>query len=154
MNDDDRLFLKIGLIGALIGMLLGNGIAMIFGSHDGNIVMVAPELSDSYGMSLAIILQTVVCGVLGFLEFAATRIYYTDKYNLLQQTLAHMTLSMILILSAAYFLHWIDGTVFSLVLFLVLIVMMYFFIWFSNYISSRIQVQRINELIEERHRSK
>ena len=150
MNGDRRLLITLGIMGFILGMVMCNGITIMFASTADRIVIVAPELSDMFGEPLAIFLQTLIGGVIGLVAFSATIVYYDERFNLIAATLIHMVISMTVLLLGAYFLKWIGPTVGELLLFLILPLTIYVLIWFSVYVSYRVQVRQINEALEKR----
>ena len=154
MNDLEKTVLKIALIGFLLGVLAADGIAFVFGSVDGDISFVAPELAAQYGEAAAIALQTILGGLMGVVTFTGTLVYHSERYSLLAATLIHMAIAMAAVLSVAYFLYWIRHTLESCLLFLFIMFIIYAVIWFSVYISYRIQIQQINESLERKRSGK
>ena len=154
MSDDEGLLLRLSIIGFIIGMVFCDAIAIMFASTGDKIVFVAPELSEKLGEPLAIIVQTLAGGVVGFVAFYATRVYYDDRFSLISATLIHMVISVTTLVIAGYFLGWIGNAIEDLLLFLILPAMIYVLIWFSVYMSYRISIQRINESIERKRSGK
>ena len=154
MSEDERLLLRLSIIGFIIGMVFCDAITIMFASTGDKIVFVAPELSEKLGEPLAIIVQTLAGGVVGFVAFFATRVYYDDRFSLISATLIHMVISVTALVIAGYFLGWIGNTIEDLLLFLILPAMIYVLIWFSVYMSYRISIQRINESIERKRSGK
>ena len=80
-----KKMLKRGLLGLPIGIAIGHIITLIIsaGFGDGGYYPVTPELIDAMGSALnAVILQTVLCGIMGAGFAAASVIWELDSWSL------------------------------------------------------------------------
>lgn len=154
MNEDRRTTLMLSVIGFILGMFMCTGITMMFASTADHIVLVAPELSERFGKTLAIIVQMIIGGIIGAVAFVSTKVYYDERLSIVAATLIHMAISMSVLLIGGYFLEWVGHTVEELMLFMILPVCIYVLIWFSVYMSYRIQIRQINESLERRRSGK
>ena len=150
MTDGNRLMLRMAVIGFIMGVVFGDAITMLFASTPDHLAFVSQDMSDRYGDTAALIIQSLVSGIVGFIAFYGTIVYYDERFNIITATLIHMAISLTALLSAGYFLGWIGTTIEDLMLFLVLPLVMYFMIWFSVYISYRMKIEQINEALERR----
>ena len=150
----NKTILKLAIIGFIMGAFIGNGITAAFASSADGFVIVAPQLSEEYGYVTAIILQTVVSGLLGIITFAGTVVYYSERFSIAAATLIHMSLSMVTMALVSNFLWWTDRTLEGTLLFLLFIFMIYVLIWVSITVSYSIQIRQINEALEKRRSGK
>lgn len=148
------MVLRAGLIGIVLGMIMCNGITIAFTSGETGLALVAPRLEEEFGLAAAFILQTIVSGILGFVMFATTAVYYSERFSILSATLIHGSIAMVSMALVSYFLWWTDRTVKGTLLFLLFILMIYLLIWFSITLSFKIRVDQINRAIEERRSGK
>ena len=145
--------IKLAVAGFFLGMIIGDAITAVFASTDG-IVLAAPELSEKYGYVTAVIIQTLLSGVLGAVAFGATIVYHMEKYSILAATGIHMAIAYLTMLPIANILWWTGRTVEGNVIIIVMTLCMYAMIWFSVYMSYRIEIQKINESLERKRSGK
>ena len=150
MNEIGRFVLRMGITGFIIGMVAGNALTIMFGSSEGSFSITAPELSQQFGEAGALLLQTLLSGVMGSVAFAGTFVYHSDRFSITTATLIHMCISFTVLLPVAHILWWTGRTLEGTLYFLILPVVMYVMIWISVYMSYRIEIQRINESLDRR----
>ncbi len=134
----------------IAGALIGDGIALILSMDNGTSSLVAPEFANDVGEPLAIILQTVLCGLIGAFGLAGSRVYSSERFNILQATSLHAVMTIPLVMLTCYICCWTGRSLKSTLVFGGLMVMMYIIIWITMYISFRAQVKQINEMLEKR----
>ena len=134
----------------IAGALIGDGIALILSMDNGTGSIVAPEFANEIGEPLAIIIQTVLCGLMGVFGLAGSRVYSSERFNILQATSLHAVMTIPLVMLTCYICCWTGRSLKSTLVFGGLMVMMYIIIWITMYISCRAQVKQINEMLEKR----
>ncbi len=145
--------IKLTIAGFFLGMIIGDAITAVFASSDG-IVFAAPELTEQFGYIPAVIIQTVLSGILGAIAFGVTIVYHMEKYSILAATCIHMVAAYATMIPIANILWWTGRTVEGNVVIIVMTLCMYVMIWFSVYMSYRIEIQKINESLERRRSGK
>ena len=88
---------KLIVLCFIAGALIGNGIAWIISLDNGTGSIVAPVFADEVGEPLAIIIQTVMCGLMGVFGMAGSRVYSSDRFNILQATSLHAVMTIPLV---------------------------------------------------------
>ena len=151
MNDDERLYLRLGVIGFIVGALVEFIIVAMINTGYGEFSLIAGNLSERYGDAVAIILQIMLPGLMGGINFATTFVYNDDRFNIVTATLTHASVVLITILSVGSFMEWFELTVASVAIFLALMIAIYFMIWFLMYSKSKAEIKEINEALERRH---
>ena len=150
MNDEHRLYLRLGIIGFIMGALMEFLIVAMINTGLGEFSLIAGNLSERYGDVGAIALQIILPGLMGGINFAATFVYNSDRFNIVSATAIHATVVIITILSVGGFMEWFELTPASVAIFLALMMAIYFMIWFLMYSKSKAEISEINEALERR----
>ena len=101
-------------IGLPVGIAMGHIITLIISAciADGTFYSVTPELAERMGNELnAVILQTVLCGVLGAGFAAASVIWELDSWSLAKQSGMYFLVIGVILLPIAYVTNWMRHTV-------------------------------------------
>ena len=150
MNDDQRLYLRLGIIGFIMGVLMEFLIVMMINMSTGEFSFIAGNLSQRYGDAGAVIMKIVLTGLMCAIDFANTFVYNSDRFNIVTATVIHATIVIITILSVGGFMEWFELTFASVAIFLALMMAIYFMIWFLMYSKSKAEIEKINEALERR----
>ena len=154
MSERSMFFVRMGIIGFIMGVVIGNAITFGFCMIYGQPSLVAQELADEFGVPLAVILQSLISGAVGALMMAGTYVYHSDSISLLAATIMHMALAVVTILPAGHFLWWTGRTTEGTLFLLLMMAIMYAMIWISMWASYRSQIRKINEMLESRRSEK
>ena len=102
-----------GLFGLPTGIAIGFVITLIISICIGNgsFYPVTPELIDAAGNELnAVILQTVLCAIMGAGFAAASIIWELDSWSLAKQSGIYFMIISVIMLPIAYFTNWMKHT--------------------------------------------
>ena len=97
--------IRLAVVGFVLGIIIGDIMVVAFTASEG-ISLAAPELIEEFGYVPAVILQTLLSGVLGCICFGATIVYYKDEYNILEATCIHMVIAFCTLIPISNFLWW------------------------------------------------
>ena len=122
----------------------------MMGLASGSGGLVSSKFADELGEVGAIVAQTVLCGIMGVIGFMGSYVYHDERFGITTATLLHgaVTISAIMIISTVCW--WNGRTIEGATIFFGMMVLVYAFVWFSMFFSSKVEVQRINELIQKR----
>ena len=154
MNDEQGLYLRLGVIGFIMGALVEFIIVSMINLGRGDFSLIAGNLSERYGDTVAVLLQILLPGLMGAINFATTFVYNNERFNIITATVTHASIVIITILSVGGFMEWFELDPVSIAVFLALMMAIYFMIWLLMYITSRNQVREINEALERRRSEK
>jgi len=154
VNEERKWLLTACIMGFVLGALIGNGIVIAFGSSSEGIVFVSHELARRLGETPALIVQTILSGIVGIIGFVSTKVYHSERFSILAATLIHMAISMTALIIVGRYLEWFGDSLQELLMFLIIPAAMYAMIWFSVYMSYRAEIRRINESLERRRSGK
>ena len=145
-----------GLLGLPIGIAIGFVITLIVSVciGRGSFYPVAPELVDMMGNELnAVILQTVLCAVMGAGFAAASVIWELDSWSLAKQSGIYFLIISVIMLPIAYFANWMKHTVVGVLSYAGIFVAIFAAVWLVQYFIWKHKIKKMNALIEkERNR--
>ena len=150
MNPEGKKILMLALVGFVLGALLEFFMVMLFASTDDNLVFIDPALAEKYGGPLTVALQIIIPGTMGAVNVATTRIYDSERFNILSATLTHMVIVLTATVSTGWLMGWFGPSLRGTILFTLAMLVGYFFIWFMIYINTKKEADMINELLEKR----
>ncbi|MBR5999265.1 MAG: DUF3021 domain-containing protein [Candidatus Methanomethylophilaceae archaeon] len=150
MNETAKRIIAFTLASFIAGVIIGDGIAWMMGMTSGSGGLVSSKFADELGEVGAIVAQTVLCGIMGVIGFMGSYVYHDERFGITTATLLHgaVTISAIMIISTVCW--WNGRTIEGATIFFGMMVLVYAFVWFSMFFSSKVEVQRINELIQKR----
>ncbi len=144
--------LKRAGIGFLIGIIIGDLIALITGnsSTDG-VTFASKQLLDMAGGNgvIAMLLQSFFSGLYGALCFAGMSLYEMERLPLAAATALHCAIIVIFYIPIALLLGWVSGIAEILMIAGIQIVV-FFVIWLIMFFAYRKQVRELNELTRKK----
>lgn len=132
------------LLVLLSGVALGQLIAIVISAvkGDGSFHAVIPELVNDFGgEQSAVIVQTILLGIVGAIVGAASMIWELDRWSLIKKTGAHFCLFAIPFTLVAYALYWAPRSVGGVVAWVLVLVVIYAVIWCGSYFSTKKKIQ-------------
>ena len=141
-------------IGLPVGIAMGYIITMIISAciGDGSFYSVSPELTEKMGNELnAVILQTVLCGVLGAGFAAASVIWELDLWSLAKQSGVYFLVIGIILLPIAYVTNWMQHTVVGFLSYIGIFVGIFFAVWLSQYFCWKQRIRKMNDRIRHKN---
>ena len=142
--------LKAAGIGFLIGMVVGDLIAILTGNSDtGGITFASSQLLDMAGgnSALAMILQSLFSGLYGAVCFAGMSFYEIERMPLALATALHCALIVLLFIPIALFLGWVSD-IGTLLIISGMQLVGFFIIWLIMYFGYKKQIRELNEMQE------
>ena len=141
--------LKRAGLGFFIGVFIGNVISAFSGWPDGFVT--GKLLAVTGGLAPAVMVQTLLSGVLGAVSFAGVSLYDIESWPLLRIAVVHYLIIEAVYMPIAFFLGWITrGT--EALIWLAFSAVTYCIIYVIMWLFYRRQVRELNELNEQRKR--
>ena len=140
--------LKAAGIGFLIGMVVGNLIAILTGnSGTGGVTFASPQLLDMAGGSgtVAMLLQSIFSGIYGAVCFAGMSFYEIERMPLAAATALHCALIVLLFIPIALLLGWVSD-IGTLLIISGMQLVGFFIIWLIMYFGYKKQIRELNEM--------
>ena len=138
-------------LGFSIGLLLGNGIAMLTGSLGaGELVLVSGKLLDMTGnMALAFLIQSILSGLYGALTFGTIVFYEIESWPLTVATAAHALVVIGSFVPLSVFLGWASEEPIGFLIMIGCQILGFFILWIIMYSIYKKQVKELNELQQQ-----
>lgn len=142
--------LKRGLLGFPMGISIGFIITIIISMcvDDGNYYPVTPSLLEVTKSEIsAVIYQTVLCGIMGAGFSMASVIWEIDSWSIAKQTGIYFGISCVLMFPISYALHWMSRTVFGIISYIGIFILIFLIIWFIQYFLWKSGIKKLNDRI-------
>ena len=141
-----------GLFGLPTGIAIGFVITLIISICIGNgsFYPVTPELIDATGNELnAVILQTVLCAIMGAGFAAASIIWELDSWSLAKQSGIYFMIISVIMLQIAYFTNWMKHTALGVLSYVAIFVAIFVVVWLSQYLLWKRKIKQMNTLVNK-----
>lgn len=140
------------VVGFLLGMIIGNLIRFIL---SGGTVSGVPDLLLSrFGTVPAVVfMQTFFSGLQGAIPMGGTVVYEMEDWSLFRVTGIHFLITMGSFLLISLVMGWCHDTGMYMTIIGIMIIA-YILIWLIMYIIYHRQVQELNDLLDQKKRSK
>ena len=135
-------------LGFLIGIVIGNVIAILTGTSDtGGVTFASKRLLDIAGGNgvIAMLLQSLFSGLYGAACFAGMSFYEAERMPLAASTALHCGLIVLPFIPISYLLGWVGGILETVIIAAIQIVA-FFIIWLILYFVYKKQVRELNEM--------
>ncbi len=131
-------------IGILIGYLITIIISLI--SANGYYSPCVPELITAMGNEInAVILQAVLCGLLGAGFSASSVIWNIEHWSIVKQTGIYFAIISLIMIPIAYFAYWMEHSLVGFLSYFGIFILIFIFIWIIEFIIIRRNVKKMNE---------
>jgi len=142
--------LLYALIGAPVGVTIGTIITILISltADDGNFYPVVPVLVEKCGNELnAVIVQTVCMLIYGAVWAAASLIWRMNEWSITRQTVTHLIICSGITFPVAYFMYWMEHSVWGILSYFGIFFAIYLVIWIFLYLSIKRKIRQINEQV-------
>lgn len=140
--------LRYAVIGFLIGIVVGNVIAILTGTSDsGGVTFASQKLLDISGGNgvIAMLLQSLFSGLYGALCFAGMNLYDAERLPLAAATALHCALILLPFIPISILLGWVSSITETMIIAGIQLVV-FFIIWLILYAVYKSQVKKLNEM--------
>lgn len=141
-----------GLFGLPTGIVIGFVITLIISACIGNgsFYPVTPELIDTMGNELnAVILQTVLCAIMGVGFAAASVIWELDSWSLAKQSGVYFMIISVVMLPIAYVTNWMKHTILGVLSYVAIFAAIFVVVWLSQYLLWKRKIKKMNALVSK-----
>lgn len=146
----EKMF-KRGLVGLPIGIAIGHIITLMVsaGFGDGGYYPVTPELIDAMGNELnAVVLQTVLCGIMGA-GFAAASVIWELDWSLAKQSGVYFLTASLLMLPIAYAANWMEHSLAGFLSYAGIFAAIFIAVWLTQYFSWKQKIKKMNAMVHK-----
>lgn len=140
-----------GLLGFPLGISLGYIITIMVSAFFGKgyYSAVMTELVTMMGNEInAVILQTLLCGILGTGFAMASLIWEIDSWSLAKQSGVYFAIACALMLPIAYITNWMKHTLVGILSYIGIFVLIFIIVWLSQYFALKSRITRINREVK------
>lgn len=146
-----KLILLRSINGFFIGIAIGNILSIIFSLifANGYYSLSLPQFVDKVGTQInAVVIQTVLHGIIGAVFSGASTIWECEKWGLLKQTISYFTICFTVMMPIAYYLEWFNDDLKTIVIFIAMFIFIFLIIWIVIFIYIGIKIKKINKKIK------
>jgi hypothetical protein len=144
-------FMLRGLLGIPIGITIGYLITIILSAlyGDGSYSACVPQLTEFTGSEInAVILQAVLCGVLGF-SFGSTCIFWKiERWSLAKQSGLFFLINSLVMMPIAYINYWMDHSLGGFLGYFGTFAIIFAIVWVVFYLIARRDVDQMNDRLK------
>ncbi len=137
-----------GILGFPIGIAIGYLITIFIslGWADGSYMPCVPELILAMGNEInAVVLQALLCGLLGAGFAASSVIWEIENWSIIKQTGIYFMIISVIMLPIAYFAYWMEHSVAGVLRYFGIFVAIFAFIWVMQFVIGKQNVKKMNE---------
>lgn len=140
-----------GLLGFPIGIAIGYVVTILISLAIGNgyYFPCVPALTEQLGNELlAVILQTVLCGLLGSAFAAASIIWELEHWSIAKQTGLYFLSTGFVMLPIAYVTNWMEHSFLGFLHYFGIFFAIFLINWIIQYFVWKIKIQKMNEKLK------
>lgn len=145
-----KIVLQRALLGIPLGICLGYAITILISLIVGNgeYLPVPPQLVLDLGNEInAILVQTLLCGILGAGFAAASVIWEMEDWSLVKQTGLYFLISSLLMIPVAWLANWMEHSFRGFVIYFGIFLILFVIIWLIQYLIIRENIKKMNTKI-------
>ena len=145
-----KKIIKRSFLGFPLGITMGYLITILIslGRANGYYSPCVPELISIMGNEInAVILQTILCGILGVGFAASSIIWEMDSWSIVKQTRIYFLIVTAVMMPIAYLLYWMEHSVAGFLGYLGIFVLIFAVIWISQFLLWKKNVDKMNACI-------
>lgn len=142
-----KQIIKRSLWGFPLGITLGYLITILIslGWANGYYVPCVPELILATGNEInAVILQTLLSGIIGTGFAASSVIWDIDNWSTVKQTGIYFSIISIIMLPIAYLTYWMEHSVRGFLIYFGIFVFIFTIFWITMYVVGKNNVKKMN----------
>lgn len=142
--------IKRGLYGIPIGITIGYIITIIISLAigSGKYFSCVPEIIEIFESEIvAVIIQTLLCGLIGGIYSASSVIWEMESWSIVKQTGIYFGIISITMLPIAYFTHWMEHSVRGFLIYFGIFLVIFFIIWVIQYKIWKNKVKKIDNKV-------
>ncbi|MEA4911098.1 MAG: DUF3021 domain-containing protein [Oscillospiraceae bacterium] len=146
-----KKLIQRGLLGFPLGIAIGYVITVIISAvvADGSFYPVTPELMAAVGNELnAVILQTVLCGIMGSGFAMASVIWEIDSWSLVKQSGIYFAIACAVMLPIAYIANWMQHSVSGMLSYIGIFIAIFVFVWLAQYFAWKNKIKKMNDKVQ------
>lgn len=152
VSEMKKKIISRGVAGFPIGIAIGFVITVIISVcvGDGLFYPVTPELIVTAGNELnAVILQTVLCGIMGAGFAIASVIWDIDSWSLAKQSGIYFFVACIVMLPIAYVTNWMKHSIGGILCYVGIFIIIFVFVWLIQYFVWKSKIKKMDDSVKK-----
>ncbi len=144
-----KLLLR-GMLGFPLGLAMGYLITIFISLtvSDGRYYPCVPELAAVMGNEInAVLLQAVLCGILGTGFGACSVIWEIENWGIVKQTGIYFSIISVIMLPIAYVSYWMEHSLKGILGYFGIFVLIFAAVWIVQYTAAKHNVRKMNETL-------
>lgn len=144
-----KLLLR-GMLGFPLGLAMGYLITIFISLtvSDGRYYPCVPELAAVMGNEInAVLLQAVLCGILGAGFGACSVIWQIENWGIVKQTGIYFSIISVIMLPIAYVSYWMEHSLKGILGYFGIFVLIFAAVWIVQYTAAKHNVRKMNETL-------
>ena len=146
-----------GLLGVPIGIAIGYVITIIISAiwAGGYYAAVTPELMQTMGNEInAVILQTVLCGIMGSGFAMASVIWDIDSWSLAKQSGIYFAIACVVMFPIAYVTNWMKHSIGGVLIYVGIFAAIFVLVWTIQYFAWKRKIKKVNDGVKKANDAK
>lgn len=140
-----------GLLGFPLGVTIGFVITVIISMciGDGSFYPVTPKLIETMGNELsAVVLQTVLCGIVGTGFAMISIIWEIESWSLAKQSGIYFAIACVVMFPISYFANWMPHSTWGILSYIGIFIAIFIFVWLIQYFIWKSKIKKMNDGIK------
>lgn len=142
-----KIMLRLALgfpIGVTIGQIISIVISLIWAK--GYYAPCVPELAVAMGNEInAIVLQTILCGLLGMGFAASSLIWEIEHLGITKQTAIYFLIVSVIMMPIAYLTYWMEHSLVGFLRYFGIFALIFAIVWVIQFTIGRKNIRKMNE---------
>ncbi len=141
-----------GALGFPVGIAIGYVITIFIslGWAGGYYTPCVPELVSMMGNEInAVILQTLLCGLIGTGFAASSAIWEIENCSLIKQTGIYFLVISFIMMPAAYFMYWMEHSIAGFLSYFGIFALIFVVMWVVLFLVGKHNVRKMNERLHK-----
>lgn len=151
-----KIFLRC-ISGFPLGLAIGYSISIIISLiwADGFYSPCVPELIDMMGSEIkAVLVQALLCGVLGMGFAACSVIWEIEQWSLVKQTGIYFLIASVMMMPIAYVTYWMEHSLKGVISYFGIFAFIFAAVWIAQYFRAKQNVKKMNETLNKQRDNK
>jgi len=131
-------------VGIAIGYVITILCSLVGG--DGYYAPCVPELASAMGSEIsAVVLQALLCGLIGTGFAASSVIWEIEAWSIVKQTGIYFMITSLIMLPVAYFSYWMEHSIKGFFIYFGIFVFIFAVVWVVQFVMGKNYVRKMNE---------
>ena len=98
----------------------------------------------------AVVLQTILCGIVGAGLGGGTVVWQVQKWSIFRQTAVYFAVACLIMLPVAYFMRWMEHSFAGFMIYFGIFVIIFIVFWGMNYLINKRLAEKMNKKLNEK----